>query len=68
MVERPIKSCEIQKGSDYCDIGTSVALLACFIPYSIVLVFSTTHGLTSGLDINWLLTAAFVNFNASLNR
>ena len=48
-------------------IWVLMALLACFLPYSIVLVIFTTHGSSPLLDIIWELTATLVYLNASLN-
>ena len=44
-----------------------VASLACFLPYSIVIVILTTQRSSPLLDIIWELTATLVYFNASLN-
>ena len=57
----------IAKGSDYCDMSIC-GMLARFLPYSIVLVFFTTHGSSPGIDILRLLGATSVNFNASLTQ
>ena len=48
-------------------IWVLVALLACFLPYCIVLVIFTSHGSSPLLDIIWELTVTLVYLNASLN-
>jgi len=49
----------MQKDSNYCNM-VLVALLACYLPYSIVLVIFTTHGSSPLLDMIWELSAILV--------
>ena len=48
-------------------IWVLVTLVACCLPYSIVIAIITIHGSSPFLDVIWELTATLVYFNASLN-
>ena len=48
-------------------IWVEVTLIACYLPYSIVIAVITNHGSSPFLDVIWELTATLVYLNSSLN-
>ena len=48
-------------------IWVEVTLIACYLPYSIVMAIITIHGSFPFLDAMWGTTAALVSLNSSLN-
>jgi len=48
-------------------IWVEVTLIACYLPYAIVVAVITTHGSSPFLDAIWELTVVLVSLNSSLN-
>ncbi|XP_078384913.1 adenosine receptor A3-like [Oculina patagonica] len=55
------------KTTVFAAVWVLVALVACYLPYSIVIAVITSYGSSPFLDVIWELTATLVYLNSSLN-